>query len=292
MITTVNFHLIKACNFRCKFCYATFNDISSKEIKAVIKKEHFEIVNAVAQSGYFKKINFAGGEPTLVPHITELIQYAKSLGLETSIVTNASKIDAEWVKNIAGHLDILTISVDSITPETNHLIGRESNRKQVEIDNLLEIAKTCHLYGIALKINTVVCSFNKNEILADFINQVKPFRWKILQATQVEGQNNEQYDSIKVSQEEFEAFCHNNQQHLLPDIKVIIESSDLIQGSYIMIDPLGRFYDSSTGKYQYSDKILEVGLREALNQIQVDGTKFINREGNYSIRELNVKIQK
>ncbi len=282
MITTVNFHLIKACNFGCKFCYATFNDISCKGMS---KEQHFEIVKAVARSSYFKKINFAGGEPTLVPHITELIQYAKSLGLETSIVTNASRIHAEWIKNIAGHLDILAISVDSICPETNHLIGRESKGKQIEINNLLEIAQMCHVYGIALKINTVVCEFNKNEILTDFINQVKPFRWKILQATRVEGQNDEQYDSIKVSQEEFEAFCHNNQQYLLPDIKVVIESSDLIQGSYIMIDPLGRFYDDSTGKHQYSDKILEEGLEKALSQIQTDETKFLKREGNYSVHQ-------
>lgn len=279
MITTVNFHLIKACNFRCKFCYATFEDITTK---GLTKEEQFRVIEAVSKSGLFKKINFAGGEPTLVPHITDLIKHAKALGLETSIITNASRIDAEWVKNIAGHLDILGISVDSLDAITNQQIGRESRGKQVAYSNLLEIAQTCHLFGIALKINTVVCAWNKKEILTAFINQVKPFRWKILQATRVEGQNDKDYDAVKVSQEEFDLFCQNNQDHLLPGIKVVIENSDLIHGSYIMIDPLSRFYDNNTGKYQYSDKILEIGLEKALNQIHTNENKFLEREGNYS----------
>lgn len=98
MIITVNFHLMKACNFKCRFCYATSNDIHSKGMN---KNEQKKLIKMLAEANLFRKINFAGGETTLVSHIYELIQYAKELGFESSIVTNASKIDAEWVKNIA-----------------------------------------------------------------------------------------------------------------------------------------------------------------------------------------------
>ncbi|GAB6120576.1 hypothetical protein [Dysgonomonas termitidis] len=65
-----------------------------------------------------------------------------------------------------------------------------------------------------------------------------------------------------------------------------MENNELIKGSYIMVDCLGRFFDNSKNCHSYSDKILETGVENALNQINVDSQKFIARNGNYStIRE-------
>ena len=65
---SVNFHLWRPCNMRCRFCFATFLDIG----KDVLPKGHLNradclsVVEALAAEG-FDKINFAGGEPTLCP---------------------------------------------------------------------------------------------------------------------------------------------------------------------------------------------------------------------------------
>lgn len=279
MITTVNFHLIKACNFKCKFCYATFNDIFSKGIS---KAEQFQIIRLLAESKTFQKINFAGGEPSLVPHICELIEYSKSLGFETSIVTNASKIDFEWVKNIANYLDILTLSIDSINRETNLSSGRNQKGETINKDKIEEIANACHLFGVNLKVNTVVSQFNQNETMVEFINQLRPFRWKILQATRVEGQNDLDYEAVKINSDEFSTYCKRNTIMLLPEIKVVEESESLIQGSYLMIDQLGRFYDSYDQRHNYSEKILKIGVENALRQVSLNISKFKLREGNYT----------
>lgn len=241
MITTVNFHLTKACNF-----------------------------------------NFAGGEPALVPYITELIRYAKSLGLETSIVTNGSRIDSEWIENISPYLDILAISVDSISPETNIKIGSSQSGETLSVNNLLNITTTCHCFGVLLKINTVVSKFNCNEELTDFINEIRPFRWKILQATKIKGQNDAGFNEVAVSLPDFEYFCSRNKASILPEIKVIAENNELMNGSYIMTDCSGRFFDNSKNRHSYSDRILEIGVEDALIQINVDSQKFIARNGNYS----------
>ena len=154
MITTINFHLIKACNFRCKFCYATFEDIKGKSIS---KNEQMELMRQLAKSKLFKKINFAGGEPTLVPHIDELIIHAKILGFETSIVTNASRIDENWIKRMAPYLDILTISLDSLDEGTNLISGRaDSSGNTIKREAIESLSNACHENNIALKINTVV----------------------------------------------------------------------------------------------------------------------------------------
>lgn len=280
MITTVNYHLIKACNFKCKFCYATFEDLKNKGIKKV---EQFELIQLLAISGLFRKINFAGGEPTLVPYITELIKYAKDLNFETSIVTNASRINAEWIINIAPNLDILALSIDCIDEQSNLLSGRNEKGVTIQMQHFKSIAMACHEHGIQLKINTVVSQFNYKETLTEFINELKPFRWKIMQVTRVEGQNDSQYDIVKINSEQFNQYCERNQQKLSNQIKLIIEPEEIIQGSYLMIDPLGRFYDTANKKHNYSDKILEVGVKSALQQVNVDVTKFEKREGNYTV---------
>lgn len=281
MIPTVNYHLLKACNYQCKYCYATFDDIKEKSIS---KKEQKKLITLLAQSKLFRKINFAGGEPLLVPHIQELIQLAKEQGMTTSIVTNASLLTKEWILNIHTYLDILTISIDSADKETNLLIGRKDRQgNTVNTEKLIQIAELCHSLGINLKINTVVNRFNKNEILTPLINAMYPFRWKVLEATKVEGQNDAQYSAISAEKSDFENFCIRNQNGLSENIKFVPEPADIIQGSYLMIDMLGRFYDSNSGKHSYSPKIMEVGIEKALSQINVNIQKFHAREGDYEV---------
>lgn len=284
-LPTVNFHLIKACNFRCKFCYATFDDIKSKGMS---KSEQINIIRKLNEAKLFRKINFAGGEPTLLPYIDYLIQLAKKLGFETSIVTNASKVDAEWVRKMANYLDILTISIDSIEETSNIASGRSEKGKTLSQEHLLSLANAAHEYGIQLKVNTVVSKFNYKETLTDFINQLKPFRWKVLQVTRIEEQNDLQFEAVKIYSNEFEEFCNRNKEGLISTISFIKEPEDIIQGSYLMIDPLGRFYDSSNKKYNYSDKILEVGVEKALSQVYTSFDKFEQRNGNYSAKDLNI----
>ena len=67
-VPSVNYHLWKACNMRCRHCFATFQDIEPQFLpKGHLGREDCVlVVNAIAELG-FQKINFAGGEPTLCP---------------------------------------------------------------------------------------------------------------------------------------------------------------------------------------------------------------------------------
>ncbi|MCS7029092.1 MAG: viperin family antiviral radical SAM protein [Bacteroidia bacterium] len=286
MIATVNYHLIKACNYQCQYCYATFNDIREKPLSL---SEQIKLISLLAKSKYFKKINFAGGEPLLVAHLPKLIKVAKEEGFkETSVVTNGSRLTKEWIYSVKDYLDILAISIDSVSEGTNIKIGRKergSEGKTLDLDKIIKISELCHAFNIHLKVNTVVNAFNKRETLTDVINKIKPFRWKVLQATKIEGQNDENYSKIAVTNQEFEEFCQRNKKYLRADIDLITEPSEIIQGSYLMIDFVGRFYDSSCGKHRYSDKILKVGVENAIEQVNVDADKFCLRGGDYRVKD-------
>lgn len=285
IIPTVNYHLLKACNMGCKFCYATFADIQSKRLTP---KQDFALIEQIAESQLFRKINFAGGEPTLVPHLRELIYFAKSCGLETSVVTNGSRIDAEWLHSLSNVLDILTLSVDSLDDESNRASGRTVRGTTIARSQLLALAAAAKQAGTHLKINTVVSQFNHSETMTDFINTAQPFRWKILQVARVEGQNDQDYADLAVSSDQFHAFCQRNSRQLLPSIRLVPESNDIILGSYLMIDQLGRFYDTSTGQHRYSAPVLQVGIAEALRSVFVDWDKFMQRDGLYSVHKPHV----
>lgn len=286
-ITTVNYHLVKGCNYGCKFCFANFNDVE----KMVPFKEQKKMLEIIAAQKYVKKINFVGGEPTLLGRrLVDLVKYASKLGLKTSVTTNGSLIDERWVREISRYLNILTISIDSATDEINRLSGRCSKSgKLPTLVHYEELAAACHKYGVNLKINTVVSKFNKDENLALFINKLNPMRWKIFQALCVEGENDATFGQCEVSDAEYAAYCSRQLDSVANKSIVVVETNDLMRGSYLMINPEGCFFDNSKGSYTTSQKIAEVGFEKALSQINYSVEKFVARNGEYEVDNKNDK---
>lgn len=280
LIPSVNFHLWEPCNMRCKFCFATFQDVKNTILPKghLPKDESIAVVRSLAEAG-FEKITFVGGEPTLCPWLLDLITTAKSFGMNTGIVTNASNINENKLKEWKCVLDWIGISVDSINQETNVKMGRAIiGKKSLSKDYYYQIADLINSFGFKLKINTVVNQFNKNEDLTDFINYSETTRWKIFQVLPIQGENDKHIDSLKISNSEFEDYILRHQS--LADI-LVPESNDKMKGSYAMVDPAGRFFENSHGKIQYSEPILAIGVAKAYEQAHPSELKFLDRGGIY-----------
>lgn len=253
---------------KCKFCYATFNDMNIK--KQLTPEEACTIVLKLRDAGV-RKITFAGGEPMLYRHLDRVIVYAKTIGLTTSIITNGSRIKEQWLIDMQPHLDWIGLSVDSINHKTNQSIGRKS---QMTYD-YETIVNLINKYNYKLKINTVVNIHNQNEILTGFITKSKTTRWKIFEALKVEGQNDSQYDEIKPTK--FKEFIKNNQHAAM-----VVEDNRLMTGSYMLIDPQGRLFENSKGKHTYSDSLVSNTIEHCLSQIDLNNETFIERGGIYN----------
>ena len=277
--STVNYHLLKACNMRCGFCFATFEDVpGGQQLKS---GEAHELVSLLCQTG-FQKINFAGGEPTLLPWLSDLIRRAKSYGLMTSIVTNGSRITPEWLDGLGDCLDIIALSIDSVIPDTQRKIGRVVKGKPpIDMPHYFELGGSIRDRGIRLKVNTVVNRANHTEDFRSFILDMKPERWKIFQALPVDGQNDVHISDFTVTDGEFEGYVNRNRGVENNGIEVVPENNTLMTGSYVMVDPLGRFFDNVRGRYTYSAPILQVGVVTALEQVAIDTERFELRGGVY-----------
>ncbi len=107
IVPAVNFHLLRPCNARCRFCFATFRDVEGE----LAVDEALRVVDALRDAGA-EKLNFAGGEPTLHRHLGRLVAHAKQGGLVTSVVTNGFRLD-RLLDRHAGELDWVGLSVDS-----------------------------------------------------------------------------------------------------------------------------------------------------------------------------------
>lgn len=282
MIPSVNYHLWEPCNMRCKFCFATFQDVKQTILpKGHLPKEQaIEVVLQLAEIG-FEKITFAGGEPTLCPWLPELITTAKEAGMTTMIVTNGSKLTDTFLEANKQTLDWIAVSIDSLNIYTNFSTGRAiAGNTPLTLDYYVSLVDRIKQHGYGLKINTVVSSKNYTEQMNEFIRYAQPKRWKLLQVLPIVGQNDLNIGKFRISDEQFKSFLDNHND-LKEITNIVPESNSQMRGSYAMVDPAGRFYDNTTGKHNYSRPILEIGSRLAIQQVNYDFSKFVSRGGIY-----------
>ena len=135
--------------------------------------------------------------------------------------------------------------------------------------------------GVRLKINIVVTRCNCDEDLTAFIAKALPERWKLLQVLPVKGQNDGLVDDQLITSEQFVDYVARNRRVEALGVAVVPESNDLMTGSYVMVDPAGRFFDNVAGIHLYSRPINEVGAEAALLEVSVDPIRFRLRDGLY-----------
>lgn len=267
---SASFHIVKPCNMKCKFCYATFQDMHV--IEQLSKYDAFKILDKLKEGG-LEKITFAGGEPLLYKHIYEVIVYAKGIGLVTSIITNGSFLSDDLLVKFKPYLDWIGLSIDSLNPETNVKIGRTNKNNP----NYFELVSKIKMYGYKLKINTVVNRFNEGETMQDFINMANPSRWKIFDTLKVEGQNDEQFLHIQTTDWGFFDFL---KRHDHPSM--VVEDNKAMTGSYLLIDPQGRLFENSAGRHTYSSPLQSNDLETCLSEINLNREMFEKRGGIYN----------
>lgn len=284
----INWHLTEACNYSCQYCYATWTESSCRRELIRDPERTTTLLNVVYQ--FFRpgnqinplasrldwssvRLNLAGGEPLLhAGKLPSIISQARDLGFEVSLITNGSHLTDKLLNQLAPQLIWLGISIDSVSPASNHAIGRVDRRdKLLNVEGLsasLAGARQSNP-GLRIKLNTVVNRLNHDEDLSSLIQRLAPEKWKVLRMLPVVSQH------LVVSDEQFAAFIARHQEF---DRILCAEDNQDMRDSYLMIDPHGRFFQNSplvAGQgYAYSRPILEVGTEAAFAEMAFDHERF------------------
>ena len=253
----VNMHLVEACNYSCKYCFAKFEDH-----KILYKTDWMSIIDNCIKSGRVSEINFAGGEPLLVPYLHELAEYVNSLGVRCSLITNGSLMTDEWIRKYAGLFRTIGMSVDTFDSETARRVGRCDRRGNVQTaERTADIIRNIKAFhpDVKVKLNTVVNALNVNENLAEFIvsEKLPVDRWKLLKMCYFnDGCHNNA--SLAVTDDQYREFvCSNLREFGVYDISddqvlyntasgTEIVAERKLKGGYYMIDAGGRLVDDTT----------------------------------------------
>jgi len=255
----VNFHITAACNFKCEYCFATFDDVKKRPAPLSFE-DRVRIIDIIADAGA-AKLTISGGEPLLIDRLDELVSHAAERNLTTCIVTNGSYLSPDWFSRLSDSLSWLTLSMDSVDAEINSRIGRIGKKRIVVSEaRCREIADLARKFGIGFKINTVVSKKNLSLCLAQTINNLQPTRWKIMQAMPVSGQTQRANEEWQIDENSFDEFVERHTELIDPEIKIVPEPCSIIRGSYLMIDPWGRLFDSCSGSHTYGASVLDEGL--------------------------------
>lgn len=178
--------LTDRCNFRCVYCMPAIGMKFQPREELLTDEELLRIVELCAKVG-FTKLRLTGGEPTIRPHLVDLVRTMKSFpGIEEiSMTTNALLLSRMADDLKAAGLDRINVSFDTLDPVKFKEMTRGGRLDLVWAG--LEAADRVGLNPI--KINTVVVKDRNDEEVGDLaaLTLERDWQMRFLEIMPMEG---------------------------------------------------------------------------------------------------------
>ena len=152
----------RRCNFRCPYCYVPHQpdlaeELSRAEIRGVIRQ---------AQALGARKMIILGGEPTIYPHILEMIAFIRSQGLAVEMFTNGSGVSVQFARALADQSVRVVLKMNSFDEATqDRLTGVPGSYRQIRQALTLLQQAGYPSDDLFLAVSTVISRDNHDEIL-------------------------------------------------------------------------------------------------------------------------------
>lgn len=206
--------LTDRCNFRCVYCMPATGMVFQPRDELLTDDELIRLIGIFAQVG-FRKIRLTGGEPTIRPHLIDIVREIKKLpGIEElSMTTNALLLGRIAHDLKAAGLDRVNISFDTLDPVKFKLMTRGGRFDLVWQG--LEAAQDAGLTPI--KINSVVLRGHNDHEVGDLaaLTIDRPWQMRFLEIMPMEGVG-PVYDESLVTSEETKALLEERFGPLIP----------------------------------------------------------------------------
>lgn len=150
----VAWEITQRCNLACPHCY-TAAAASDQSIPELSTDQCYKIIEDIARLGA-QIIGWTGGEPLLRKDLEDLIAFAKSLGIRSSLTTNGLLLDESRASSLkeAG-LEIVQVSLDGSTPARNAKIR---NCSEADFELILNAARNSQRLGMRTNLAMLLCA--------------------------------------------------------------------------------------------------------------------------------------
>ncbi|MCF8056015.1 MAG: radical SAM protein [Desulfocapsa sp.] len=151
----------RICNFRCSYCYVP----EKKECNGELSKAEIKDVILQAKELGAGKIIILGGEPSIYPHLVEMISFLGEQGFEIEMFTNGTGVDAKLAKILADARVRVVLKLNSRDREIQDLLAGRTGAFdiiQAAFAHLKEAGYPSQ--GLFLALSTVICQQNIGEL--------------------------------------------------------------------------------------------------------------------------------
>ena len=151
----------RACNFRCAYCYQAERTAAADEMTL---EESRDVLLQARELGA-RKIIILGGEPSIYPHLVEMLRFLGRQGFEVEIFTNGSGISPALAQILAEERVRVVVKMNSRSEAVqDRLAGKKGAFGIIDtaFANLRRAGYPCNQLFLAA--STVICRQNLGEL--------------------------------------------------------------------------------------------------------------------------------
>lgn len=149
------------CNFRCPYCYVPAesyyeNELTPEEIQGVILQ---------AKALGARKIIILGGEPTIYPHLLEMIRFIRNEGLLVEMFTNGTGVNRAVAEQLRANEVRIVLKMNTFDEDLqDKLAGKPGAHRIIRkaLDNLKQAGYPAE--DAFLAVSTIICRQNLAEL--------------------------------------------------------------------------------------------------------------------------------
>ena len=145
--------LANICNLHCSYCFRSEDNLYSHHAKFFPLELLRRVIDEARAAAQITRINFTGGEPTLHPEFTEILETVADRGLLASFVTNGWHFERTWPALTANRKAVshVAFSLDGVDRETH-----DRWRGTGSFDRLIRAFSRCYIAQLPFAIKIVV----------------------------------------------------------------------------------------------------------------------------------------
>jgi cyclic pyranopterin phosphate synthase len=175
-MTYLRISLTDRCNFRCVYCMPALGMKFQPKDEHLTDDELLRLIRLFARTGV-TKVRLTGGEPTIRPHLVDLVRGIKSFpGItEVSMTTNALLLGRLAQDLAEAGLNRVNVSIDTLDPERFKAMTRGGR-----LDLVWKGIEAADAAGLRpIKLNTVVVKGQNDEEVGDLAALTLDRDWQV-----------------------------------------------------------------------------------------------------------------